>query len=369
MSQIDIFGKTEIRPPITEGIKYAGSKLKLLSPILSIADELDVESVFDGFSGTTRVSQAFAQLGYQVISNDISLWSKTFGQCYLLNTKPSVYFQQMIDHLNNTQPKNGWYTEHYGGTPVSDTKRPWQIHNTMMLDGIREEIDRITHDEIEKSVLLTSLIHALDEVDSTLGHYAAYLKDWSPRSYKKMFLKTPRLFNSTNDHSVNHADIMNVVDSIHADLAYFDPPYGSNNEKMPPSRVRYSSYYHVWTTIIQNDSPKIFGRANRREDTRDEVSASVFEEFRRTSEGKFIAIDAIEQLIRRTNARYILLSYSSGGRATKSELVEAIEQNGKLIKTVSIDYKKNVMANMRWTHEWINSDGDNTEYLLLMEKK
>jgi hypothetical protein len=26
------------------------------------------------------------------------------------------------------------------------------------------------------------------------------------------------------------------------------------------------------------------------------------------------------------------------------------------------------MANMRWTHEWINSDGKYHEYLFLMEK-
>ena len=44
------------------------------------------------------------------------------------------------------------------------------------------------------------------------------------------------------------------------DLAYYDPPYGSNNDKMPPSRVRYASYYHVWTTIIQNDRPELFGK-------------------------------------------------------------------------------------------------------------
>jgi len=63
-----------------------------------------------------------------------------------------------------------------------------------------------------------------------------------------------------------------------------------------------------------------------------------------------------------------LLSYSSGGRATKQELNDIINESGKLIKAIEVDYKKNVMANMRWTHEWINSDGKYHEYLFLMEK-
>ena len=52
--------------PQTEGIKYAGSKLKLLPYILELAQKVKPQTVFDGFSGTTRVSQAFAKVGYKV---------------------------------------------------------------------------------------------------------------------------------------------------------------------------------------------------------------------------------------------------------------------------------------------------------------
>jgi len=57
-------------------------------------------------------------------------------------------------------------------------KRPWQKHNTRKLDAIREEIDRLNLDADDKAVALTSLILALDQVDSTLGHFASYLRDW-----------------------------------------------------------------------------------------------------------------------------------------------------------------------------------------------
>src|SRR5205085_3972378 len=110
-----------------------------------------------------------------------------------------------------------------------------------------------------------------------------------------------------------------LVSSINADLAYYDPPYGSNNEKMPPSRVRYAAYYHLWTSICLFDKPELFGKAKRRADTSDALSTSVFEDYRK-SEGRFVAVEAIERLLRQTKTRHIILSYSSGGRATAEEL-------------------------------------------------
>jgi adenine-specific DNA-methyltransferase len=353
--------------PKTQGIKYAGSKLKILPYIFDIVAELDVKNILDGFSGSTRVSQAFAKLGFDTTSNDISVWSETFAKCFLLNTRKPEYYAEIINHLNSLKGFDGWFTEHYGGETDS-TKRPFQVKNTRKLDAVRDEIDRLNLDEIEKAVALTSLILALDSVDSTLGHYAAYLREWSPRSHKHLTLKLPDLFVNQANNRVIKGDIFETVNKNEFDLAYFDPPYGSNNEKMPPSRVRYAAYYHIWTTVISNDKPEIFGKANRREDTRDTVSGSIFEEFRKDEDDSFIALNAIKKLIRATTSRYILLSYSSGGRATKEELYAILNDSGKLLKAVEIDYKKNVMSGMRWTNDWITADGKYLEYLFLLEK-
>lgn len=368
IQQLNIFGTKTLSVPKTEGIKYAGSKLKILPHIIRILNELDdVKNVLDGFSGTTRVSQALAQLGYNTTSSDISMWSDVFGHCYLLSEKPDFFYQEILDHLNSIEGYNGWYTEHYGAE-LAEIKRPFQVKNTRKLDAIRDEIEKLNLDWVDKSVILASLIYGLDSVDSTLGHYVAYLSKWSPRSHNDLYLKLPRRFHSDGVHNVIRDDIFNTVSNRSYDFVYFDPPYGSNNEKMPPSRVRYSSYYHIWTTIIKHDKPEIFGKANRRVDSRDTVSASVFEEFRKNDDGSYIAMEALKKLIQNTDARYILLSYSSGGRTTKQELYDIIGESGKLLNVVEIDYKKHVMGNMRWTNEWINSDGKYHEYLFLMEK-
>jgi adenine-specific DNA-methyltransferase len=377
MEALNLFDDVIVGAPSTEGIKYTGSKQKLLPHILSLVKKVNPRTVLDAFSGTTRVSQAFAQSGYTVVANDVAAWSAVFGSCYLLNEHPKTHFAPLVEHLNAVTPFDGWFTEQYGGDPGDGSsvgpdglKKPWQRQNTRRLDGIRIEIDRLHVDPIEKAVLLTSLIRALDEVDSTLGHYASYLNEWSPRSYKALRLKVPSLLPKTGAHAVHQRDIFDLIPTVEVDLAYFDPPYGSNNEKMPPSRVRYGAYYHIWTSVVLNDRPPTFGKAKRRLDTSDTLSASVFEEFRRSETGQLVAVEAIRKALETVRSRFVLLSYSSGGRATAEELNQVILENGRLLEVVEVNYRRNVMAKMRWTNEWIReAEAPNREFLFLIEKR
>jgi adenine-specific DNA-methyltransferase len=362
--------------PLTEGIKYAGSKLKLLPCILQLVKKTGAATVLDGFAGTTRVSQALAQAGLCVVANDVAVWSEIFGTCYLLNEHPPQHYQPLIDHLNALPGRDGWFTEHYGGEPnggcsagPDGLKKPWQKHNTQRLDAVREEIDRLSLSETERAVLLTSLILALDQVDNMLGHHVSYLREWSSRAYRPLWLQVPRLLVRTQPHTIRRGDIFAGAADVEVDLAYFDPPYGSKNEKMPPSRVRYAAYYHLWTTICLNDRPSLFGKAKRRVDTTDSVAGSPFEDFRRDASGRFLAVEAIGRLLRETRARHMILSYSSGGRATAEDLAAAIASAGRVKEVLEIDFRRNVMAGMRWTHEWVaDAETPNREFLFLIEK-
>lgn len=362
--------------PATEGIKYAGSKRALLPAILHLVRTTAARRVFDGFSGTTRVSQALAKSGHTVFSNDIAVWSEVFATCYLQASAYRYDYQGLIDHLNATRPFDGWFTDHYGGhandgvsIQADGRKKPWQRHNTRKLDAIRQEIDRLDLAAEPKAVALTSLIMALDRVDNTIGHYAAYLQKWSARSFQHLHLTVPALC-PQNDHRVFRSDIFDVVANIDADLAYYDPPYGSNNEKMPPSRVRYAAYYHVWSSICLNDRPEVFGKVHRRTDSADTAAASVFEDFRRDQDGCFVAVQAIDRLLAATRCRWVLLSYSSGGRATAEELHQVLCRHGRLQQVLEIAYRKNVMAGMKWTNQWLrDAEQPHREFLFLLDKK
>jgi adenine-specific DNA-methyltransferase len=138
---------------------------------------------------------------------------------------------------------------------------------------------------------------------------------------------------------------------------------------MPPSRVRYAAYYHLWTSVCLYDKPDLFGKARRRADSSDTVAGSAFEEFRKGQSGRFVAVEAIERLLQSTRARHIILSYSSGGRATAQELNEVIHAAGRLVEVLEMDYRRNVMAAMRWTHQWVSeAEAPNKEFLFLIEK-
>ena len=367
---------SDVFVPATEGIKYAGGKLRLLPHIWKAAAELSAGSVFDGFSGSTRVSQMLAKQGCRVIANDISVWSEIFATCYLLAERTDSEYQQMIDHLNSVKPEDGWFTQHYGGssdTEFSDSgdglKKPWQIHNTRKLDGIRQEIDRMNLNFADKSVMLTSLILALDKVENSLGHYSSYLKRWSARSYQHMALHLPKICRTDKQHQVLREDAVDAASRIDADLAYYDPPYGSNNKKMPASRVRYAAYYHIWKTVCLNDRPDIFGKAARREDSSDRVNYSPWEDFRKTENGSYPAEQELRNLIEATSARYVLLSYSSGGRASFESITDILENVGTIKQIVSVDIASNVMSAMRTTKEWSpDMEQPNIEWLFLTEK-
>jgi adenine-specific DNA-methyltransferase len=46
-----------------------------------------------------------------------------------------------------------------------------------------------------------------------------------------------------------------------------------------------------------------------------------------------------------------------------------MQNNGKLLAVLELNYKKNVMAGMRWTHEWVDiAEEPNREFLFLLEK-
>ena len=352
----------------TFGIKYAGSKLKLLPQIYDITKDLNIKKVLDGFSGTTRVSQLFAKMGYNVTSVDRSEWSKVIGNCFLLTTQPYTYYQPIIDQLNNLPGIDGWFTQTYSIEESELEKSPFQKKNLMKLDAIREYIDNNNFNEMDKNVLLTSLIFALDKVDNTLGHFTSYLAKWSQRSFNDLVLSVPQYEIYNNQyHKVIQDDIFNVIANDNYDLAYFDPPYGSNCEKMPSSRVRYNGYYHFWKSVILYDKAPVFGKAHRRIDSKDLVDPSIFESYKTEKDGSYIALNAIDKLIKNTNSKYILFSYSNGGRATKEQLNKIFNSNGKIIKILEIQYKSNVMMSMTWTNEWNKENTDTTEYLFLLE--
>ncbi len=351
----------------TEGIRYCGAKTKIIPRILDMIPA-DVGSVLDAFSGSTRVAQALKQVigdhgcKYDVSSNDLSSYSKVFGECYLVNNEiyPDL---ELLNHLNNLSGIDGWFTENYGGSSDSDGKKPWQIHNTRKLDAILEELNRIEFKGAEKSVFLTSLILALDKVDNTLGHQVAFLRGWSKRSYDTFHMEPPQVFSGNRAYKVYQQDAKTIKDKF--DLIYIDPPYGTNRIENITSRVRYNSYYHIWNTICKNDKPPLFGKVNRRADSSDKHPGAL-------SDFESVSYDhvftSIKETVNNLDCKYILFSYNNKSKVDIPSLTNYFATSYKLLKTESFPFAENVQKKLVINGKYPGDDKQNMEYLFLIEK-
>lgn len=357
----------------TEGIRYSGSKKKIIPYIIDIVDRLPIKNALDGFSGTTQVAQCFKQLGLITSSNDMSEYSRVFGECYLLSKIDHKIIQEKINYLNSLNGVDGWFSYNYGGEDNNGSsiqkdgkKRIWQIHNTRKLDAIRDEIDKISESRIEKSVLITSLILALDKVDNTLGHQVAFLSKWAPRSYCNLELKIPNYKIDDKEHCVIKNDIFDIKETF--DLVYLDPPYGTSNTKTLTTRVRYFSYYNIWTTVCLNDRPKLVGKSGRREEfgsDSNDGAVSVFENTKLE-----VVIDAFCRMFSALKSRFFLVSYNNKSKVPIDILEDVIKKSGKIIDIKKIQHAENIQKKLTTSKEWQNKDKDkdNFEYLFLFEK-
>ena len=149
------------------------------------------------------------------------------------------------------------------------------------------------------------------------------------------------------------------------DLIYIDPPYGTNNQKTKTTRVRYRSYYHLWTTVCQNDQPTLHGAARRRYDASSDSlpqGISVFE-----STDHQTVYDATKKLIANLNCRYVLFSYANKSKLSENDLRSIFEEY-TILDFAAFDHKENAMKHSTINAAWLGDQRRNQEFLILIEK-
>jgi adenine-specific DNA-methyltransferase len=354
-------------------IRYSGGKRKILPKISSIIDSIEIKTALDGFSGSGAVSHYFKSNGFQTTANDLAPYSKVLNETFLLAGNNEKELNDIINYLNSLQPYSGWFTEHYGGEynngstiQCDGLKRPFYIDVARKLDAIRDEIDKLyPTDCVNKSVLLTSLLLALDYRCNDMGHQVSYLKNWSKKSLKGLNLELPYWIIDDLSHTVYNKDIFSITDNF--DLVYFDPPYGTSNQKTKTTRVRYFSYYHLWTTVVKNDKPNLFGASKRREDVSSDSNVGAISKFEHLNDN--VVLESFNNLLD-FNSKYTLISYSNRGKVKIDDLLDLINQKHKILNIMGFEYKENSQANTV-THSKYKVDYSelNKEYLILSERK
>lgn len=348
----------------TYGIRYLGSKNKILPLIIEVVDNLPKrdKKVLDVFTGTTRVAQAFKMHGYDVTTSDLSWAAEAYSNAFICNNGSVGHLQKYIDELNEVTPKADWLTNHYcdvaAQADASVNIKVWKRKNGMKADAIREHIETLKIKKWEKMYLISCLIFALDKLDNTVGLQQAYLKGWkSDRVDNDLKLSLlPGIKGTVGKHIVGDAL---KIEHEEASIAYLDPPY---------TAADYSTYYHIWDSITKWDKPQVSLKTNRRID-RVKSSDKVDKNMQSPWYSKKKALKATEDLINRLPVQYCIFSYSDEGLISYEEM-ETLCKKYKSYKFHQQAHNRHVMSRIGAGGEEAENANKkkNIEYVIVIEK-
>jgi adenine-specific DNA-methyltransferase len=305
-------------------IKYLGSKRRLVAVLGELSERAGAGTALDLFTGTTRVAQEFKRRGARVWAVDTARYAEALAGCYVATDARRVdeaALAAALAHLDAMPGHEGYFTETF-----CRRARYLQPHNGRRVDAIRDALRDHYAESHLYPVLLTSLLEAADRVDSTTGVQMAYLKEWAPRSHRRLELRRPELL--AGDGAAVRGDALALAAELpEVDLAYLDPPYNQHS---------YYRNYHVWETLVAWDAPAHYGVACKRADCRDPATRSAF-----NSRPAFR--DALARVVRDVRARVLVLSYNDESWIGLDELVELCAVRGA-VRALAFDSKRYVGA-------------------------
>ena len=309
-------------------IKYLGSKRRLVPALTEMAQASEARTALDLFTGTTRVAQAWKQLGIHTTAVDSSRTAHVMAQCYVA-TDPEgdlgfrTELADAIAHLDGLAGTPGYATETF-----CTESRFFRPENGARIDAIRDAIESEYAGSPLWPVLITSLLEAADRVDSTTGLQMAYLKQWAPRAHRPLALRVPELLTGPGRALRGDAcDLAGTPALGQVDLAYLDPPYNQH---------RYDANYHVWETLVAWDAPAHYGVACKRQDLREPGGRSLFNS-RRTMPA------ALASVVSAVRADVVVLSYNNESWLTLDELHDLCAARGH-VEVVGFDSARYVGA-------------------------
>lgn len=331
-------------------MRYYGCKTKLLDFIGEAVESLKLEkgsTFFDMFSGTTAVGQYFKKRGYTIYANDFLEFAYALAYCYIgLNDVPKFSAlkkiinvdnaEGVIEYLNNLPGKAGFIAKNY--SPYKDNQRKYlSTENAKKVDAIREKIDVWKKEKLinqqEFYYLIAALIESINLVSNVTGTYAAYLKNWDKRALNPIKLSAPKIIESDRKNLAMKGDANKIISNYETDILYLDPPYNSR---------QFASNYFFLELVAEgwfDKEPEIYGQTGMRPYDHQKSFYSI----------KNKAQDALSDLVNKSNAKYIILSYNNEGIIPLDKIKKILAAKGA-VKEFSKEHVR---------YRAINQDGSN----------
>lgn len=303
-------------------ITYLGNKRKLLPFINSAIERVKKEvgkdkiTAVDGFSGSGVVARLLKNHTTELISNDFEQYAKTVNTAFLTNSSDidKVRLKKAIDYLNENRlkPTDSEYfiTKNYAPEDDDNIKlgeRVFYTHNNALaIDNIRYMIEHDIDEDLRIFCLAELLVKASIHNNTSgvfkgfhkkdgIGHFGGAGENALERIKGDIYLDMPIFSKAENNTKVFCEDTNELVKKLdEVDLVYYDPPYNQHP---------YGSNYFMLNIINGGKPVKI----------QDGVSG-IAEDWQRSAYNKpQPAYEAMDDLIKNTKAKYILISYNNEG--------------------------------------------------------
>ena len=333
-------------------LTYMGNKRKFIEPMSDILDALAGElnkkkgtlKIAEGFSGSGILSRLFKTYAKVLHVNDLAGYSRTLNMCYLANLKDvdikKLY--RLIDQANDfvdndkTESYEKFVSKHWSAPDHELSKESrlyFTYENALRIDKYMHFIKKHLHKSVQHHLLAPLLVECSMH-NNTNGQFSAFYKDENGigklggkksidvnRIAKKIKIPYPCYKKTNCKNIITRKDTNEWVKTLpEVDIMYFDPPYN----KHP-----YCIYYFLLDIINNWDTTQEIPDTNRGQPKN--WNKSLYNSFSKAEK-------TFRDLIKNTNASFIVLSYNNGGIIPIETLDNILLEYGHVEK-IPIDHK------------------------------
>ena len=351
----------------TQLIAYIGNKRRLLKFLGDVFSELEYRILNDGrgsagskilrfgdcFAGSGAVSRLAKAMGFMVASNDWEQYSEIINIVHL-RLSPAMLdllfraqggISAVLSELNSLPkpPEEERYISRYYAPALTEgadyryERLFYTRENALFIDAVRSRIEQMypggnlsETDCLRKCALIAPLLYQAATHANTNGVFKACHKgfgghggDALSRIMAPMQLMTPVLHPGIPgaEYAVKRSDAADFIDGRSFDICYLDPPYNQH---------QYGSNYFMLNTIARWDKPPV--PMHRKVDGSLAVKAGIRSDWVETRSDfcyRKTAPTALQNLVDRIDARYIVLSYNTEGIIPFEDLFDILSSCGR----------------------------------------